>query len=52
MTSLDTDNEDIPREHERHGEDPRERNITIDEALSLFSTRLKSVLRDERANFK
>lgn len=52
MTSLDTKNEDIPREHERHGEDPRERNITIDEALSLFSTRLKSVLRDERANFK
>lgn len=49
---MDTDNEDIPREHERHGEDPRERNITIDEALSLFSTRLKSVLRDERANFK
>lgn len=52
MTSLDNENEDIPREHERHGEDPRERNITIDEALSLFSTRLKSDLRDERANFK
>lgn len=32
MTSLDIENENIPREHERHGEDPRERTITIDEA--------------------
>lgn len=52
MTSLDTENEDIPREHERHGEDPRERTITMDEALSLLFTRLKSVLRDERTNLK
>lgn len=52
MTSLHIENEYITREHEQHGEDSRERTITIDEGLSLFSTRLNSVLRDERANFK
>lgn len=53
MTSLDIENEDLPREHERHAEDSRERTITIEDALSLFSTRLELhvVLREE-ANFK
>lgn len=52
MTSLDIENDAIPREHERHAEDYRERTITVDEALNVyFSTRLKSVLRDKRTNF-
>lgn len=51
MTSLDIENEDIPREHDRHGEDPRERTITIDEALSLFSTRLGTI-EDAREGLK
>jgi hypothetical protein len=39
-----------PREHEP--DETRDRNISIDEALSLFSTKLKSVIREERANFR
>jgi hypothetical protein len=39
-----------PREHEPGKIENR--NISIDEALSLFSSKLKSVIREERANFR